>query len=64
MEQLISIPIAADRLGVSETVVRRLIKRGDLHPAKVEQIGQQTRRYLRTADVDALRREREERGKV
>lgn len=58
MEELISIPDAAKRLGVSETIVRRLAKRGDLVPAKVQQIGQQTRRYFRAGDVEALRQER------
>lgn len=58
MEELISIPDAARRLGVSETIVRRLIQRGDLVPAKVQQIRQQTRRYVRAGDVEALRQQR------
>lgn len=58
MEELLSIPETAERLGISDTVVRRLIKRGDLAPAKVDHIGQQTRRYLRASDVEALRLKR------
>lgn len=58
VEELISIPEAAERLAVSETVVRRLMKRGELTPAKVDQIGQQTRRYFRASDVEALRQKR------
>lgn len=58
VEELISIPEAASRLGVSETIVRKLTRRGDLTPAKVEQVGQQTRRYYRAGDVEALRQKR------
>lgn len=58
VEELISIPEAANRLGVSETIVRKLTRRGDLTPAKVEQVGQQTRRYYRAGDIEALRRKR------
>jgi DNA-binding transcriptional MerR regulator len=58
MDKLISVPDAAKQLGVSETVVRRLTKRGDLIPAKVQQVGQQTRRYFRAGDVEALRQQR------
>jgi len=58
MEKLISVPDAAKHLGVSETVVRRLTKRGDLVPARVQQVGQQTRRYFRAGDVEALRQQR------
>lgn len=62
LEELISIPETATRLGVSETVVRRLVKRGDLAPAKIDQIGRQTRRYLKSSDVEALRRVRSGEG--
>jgi len=58
MEELLSIPETAERLGVSDTIVRRLIKRGQLEPARVEHIGKQTRRYLRASDVEMLRRQR------
>jgi excisionase family DNA binding protein len=58
VEELISIPEAARHLGVSETIIRRWIKRGDLQPAKVDQLGRQTRRYVRSADVEALRKQR------
>lgn len=61
MEELISIPTTAKRLGVSETIVRRLIKRGDLVVARVDQAGQQQRRYFRAGDVEALRQVRAER---
>lgn len=62
MEELLSIPETAQRLGVSDTIVRRLIKRGELAPAKVEHIGQQTRRYMRASDVEALRAKRSGEG--
>lgn len=55
MEELISIPETARRLGVSDTVVRKLAKRGALTPAKVDTLGKQTRRYFRASDVETLR---------
>lgn len=58
MEELLSIPETAERLGVSDTIVRRLVKRGDLAPARIEHIGQQTRRYFRASDVEELRQKR------
>ena len=58
VDELISIPVVASRLGVSATIVRRLMERGDLVEAKVEQIGKQTRRYFRASDVEALRQKR------
>lgn len=58
VEQLLSIPVAAERLGVSETIVRRLMKRGDLATAKEQQIGKQIRRYVRADDVETLRKRR------
>jgi hypothetical protein len=64
VEELISIPVTAERLGVSETVVYKLVKRGDLSPAKVEQVGKQTRRYFRAGDVEALRQQRGGEAKV
>lgn len=58
MNELLSIPLAAERLGVSETIVRKLMKRGDLATAKEQQIGKQIRRYVRADDVEALRKQR------
>ncbi len=58
MNELLSIPLAAQRLGVSETIVRRLMKRGDLATAKEQQIGKHLRRYVRADDVEALRKQR------
>lgn len=56
---LLSIPEAAKRLGVSETIVKRLLNRGELTPAKVELRGKQVRRWFRAVDVDWLRHRRE-----
>ena len=58
VENLISMPVAAEQLHVTEAVVRRMVKRGELTPAKVQQLGRQTRRYFRSEDVEALRRRR------
>lgn len=54
----LSVPEAARALGVSETIVRRLVRRGELPVAREEHIGQQTRRYFDADVVEALRRKR------
>jgi excisionase family DNA binding protein len=54
----LSVPEAAKALGVSETIVRRLVNRGELPVAREEQLGQQTRRYLDADVVEALRKKR------
>lgn len=54
----LSVPEVARALGVSETIVRRLVKRKELAVAREEQIGQQTRRYFDAGVVEALRRKR------
>lgn len=64
VEELISIPETAERLKVSETIVRRLMSRGDLVPAKTETIGKQVRRYFRASEVEALRQKRSGAGTV
>jgi hypothetical protein len=64
VEELISVPATAERLGVSETIVRKLVRRGELIPAKVDQVGRQTRRYFRTRDVEALQQKRSGEAKV
>jgi hypothetical protein len=58
VDELISIPETAERLKVSETIVRRLMARGDLIPAKVDTIGKQVRRYFRASEVETLRLKR------
>lgn len=58
VEELLSVPATAGKLGVSTTVVWRLVNRGELTPAKVEQRGKQTLRYFRSGDVETLRRKR------
>lgn len=57
-EKLLSIPETAEALGVSETIVRRLMDRGDIQPAKIEQRGNQIRRWFRASDVETVRRRR------
>lgn len=54
----LSVPEAAKVLGVSETIIRRLVKRKELAVAREEHIGQQTRRYFDADVVEALRRKR------
>lgn len=63
LEELLSISKTAAHLGVSQTIVRRLMKRGELTEAKIEQWGKQQRRYFRAGDVEALRQQREQRIK-
>jgi excisionase family DNA binding protein len=54
----LSVPEVAKTLGVSETIVRRLVRRGELAVAREERIGQQTRRYFDADVVEALRKRR------
>lgn len=54
----LSVPEVARHLGVSETIVRRLVGRGELVPVRIAVIGQQTRRYFDADVVEALRRKR------
>lgn len=54
----LSVPQAAKELGVSETIVRRLVKRKELAVAREEHIGRQTRRYFDAGVVEALRKKR------
>lgn len=57
MDEL-SVPEVARALQVSETIVRRLVRRGELAVAREERIGQQTRRYFDADVVEALRKRR------
>lgn len=47
-------------LGVSSPTLYAIVdERGELQPAEVRKIGQQTRRFFRRGDVERLRRQRE-----
>lgn len=59
MADEVSVSEVAAALGVSSTVVYRLVKRGDLAPARTEMLGRQRRQFFRAADVEALKRRRE-----
>lgn len=58
-ESLLSIPQVAEELGVTTTIVYRLIANQELAPARTEQHGRQKRRFFRASDVAALKRQRE-----
>ncbi len=58
-ESLLSVPEVARELGVTTTIVYRLIESEAIRPARTERRGQQTRRYFRASDVAALKRQRE-----
>ncbi len=55
---MLSIPDIADELDVSATVVRRLIDRGDLTPAKEVWRGKQRIRLFSSDEVSALKQRR------
>jgi len=58
-EPLLSIPDVARELGVTTTIVYRLVETQALTPARTEQRGKQARRFFRADDVAALKRQRE-----
>ncbi len=60
MDELLSIPEVARACGVSETVVKRWIKRGELTTDHEETHGKQHRRFFKASQVSAHKRKREE----
>jgi excisionase family DNA binding protein len=58
-ETLLSIPEVARELGVTTTIVYRLIESDAIRPARTERRGRQTRRFFRATDVATLKRQRE-----
>lgn len=58
-DTLLSLSQVAERFNVTEAVVRRLEKRGDLVPAKVERHGKQRRPFFSSVAVEELRQQRE-----
>jgi excisionase family DNA binding protein len=50
-DRLVGVPVAADALGVSQQTVRRMVKRGTLHPVRLVEGG---RWRFRVSELDAL----------
>lgn len=58
-DQLLSWKDTMQALGVSSPTLYAILERGELEPAKTQQIGKQQRKFFREGDVTALRRKRE-----
>ena len=58
-DQLLSWKDTMQALGVSSPTLYAILERGELEPAKIQQIGKQQRKFFREGDVTELRRKRE-----
>lgn len=57
-DELLSMKQTAEALEVSMPTFYEMMKRGDIAPAQIRQMGQQQRRFFRRSDVEQLRQRR------